>query len=91
MLQISGDNFTIIYFELLKKAFESKDGFIESRSGKVKDLGPAFIEIAEDKFRLPVLPYRAINPFFAFAEFSWFITGSNRVEPLRYFIITYGR
>ena len=91
LFQIAGDNFTILYYELLKKAIDSQEVFIESRSGLVRDLGPAYIEIINDDLRLPLLPIRAVNPYFALAEYAWFITGSDRLDPLKYFIKSYGQ
>ncbi|MBD8591215.1 thymidylate synthase [Peribacillus simplex] len=89
MISLSGKNFTLVYFELLTRALESKERFSNSRIGSVKDLGPAFIEIQDDKFRMPLLKKRNFNPFFALAEFSWFILGSNSLETLQHYINSY--
>lgn len=86
-----GDNFSIIYYEMLKAGYHSLEPYYESRVGEVKDLGPVYYEIKEDKFRFPYLNKRGINPFFAFAEFSWLITGSNYLKPLQFFIKGYDK
>ncbi|MCD5325951.1 MULTISPECIES: thymidylate synthase [Pontibacillus] len=86
-----GDNFSVIYYEMLKYGFHSLNSYKESRVGEVKDLGPVYFEIKSDKFRFPYLNKRAINPFFALAEFSWLITGSNQVKPLQFFIKGYDK
>ncbi|WP_063608986.1 thymidylate synthase [Shouchella clausii] len=85
----SGDNFSAIYYEMLGSGYRSAEPYTESRIGEVKDLGPVYFEIKEDKFRFPYLDKRAINPFFALAEFSWIITGSNQLKPLQFFIKNY--
>jgi thymidylate synthase len=54
--------------------------------GLVKDLGPAYYELYDDDLRLLYLNRRTINPFFALAEFSWIICGSNNLKSLEYFI-----
>ncbi|WP_053600515.1 thymidylate synthase [Bacillus sp. FJAT-18017] len=91
MISKSGTNFTLIYFELLSEALGSDEKFCESRIGLVKDLGPAFIEIHEDRFRMPLLKKRSFNPFFALVEFSWFILGYNNLSILQEHISNYDK
>jgi len=55
----------------------------ESRVGLVTDLGQAYFAIDTDGFRMPLLLKRGFNPFFAFTEFAWFISGDNSVLPLQ--------
>lgn len=81
-----GGNFSEIYYEALKFASTSDSIINSSRNGPVKDLGPAYFEIVGDCFRMPMLRNRRFNPFFALTEFSWFITGSNVVEPLQHYV-----
>ncbi|MDQ0114954.1 thymidylate synthase [Paenibacillus harenae] len=90
MIKEVGDNFSELYYKLLIHATNQPTEYTESRNGLVKDLGPAYIEIYSDTFRLPILQKRAINPFFALAEYSWLVTGSNLLEPLQFFIKNYG-
>lgn len=91
MKTFSGDNFSIIYYNMLQSAIDDNSPFTESRIGSVKDLGPAYFEINLDSFRLPVLQKRAINPFFALTEFSWLITGDNSLQPLEHYIRNYSQ
>ncbi|GAB6181760.1 hypothetical protein JCM14036_30790 [Desulfotomaculum defluvii] len=86
-----GDNFTKIYYEMLLYAIEHPTKITGSRVGLVKDLGPAYIEIVEDEFRLCYLLRRNINPFFALVEFSWIISGSNELLPLEQYIKSYSK
>lgn len=78
---------------MLSKLFQSSVATpSESRNGDAFDIGPAYLELsAKDTFRLPVLSQRRLNPFFALAEFSWLITGSNRLDTLQYFIKDYAK
>jgi len=85
----SSESFNQLYFTLLENAFYSTKKLQDSRTGRVKDLGRTVYQIKNDSFRLCFLKERALNPFFAFAEFSWIIEGSNKLEPLKYFISTY--
>lgn len=85
----SGDSFNQIYFQMLSDAYYSNINLTPSRNGNVKDLGRSIYQIENDKFRLCFLKERRINPFFAFAEFSWIISGSNKLEDLQYFISSY--
>lgn len=89
MKTFKGDNLSLIYYEMLEDGYYSPYQFTESRVGQMKDLGPTYFEITDDDFRFPFLNKRAINPFFALAEFSWIITGSNEVSPLKFFIESY--
>lgn len=91
MKTFSGDNFSIIYYDMLQFAINDNSQFINSRLGSVKDLGPAYFEIDFDSFRLPVLQKRAINPFFALTEFSWIIMGKNNLQPLNFFVKDYSK
>ncbi len=87
----SSNSFNQLYFNMLQNAFYSPKKFSDSRTGKVKDLGRTVYQIKNDTFRLCFLKERDINPFFAFAEFSWILEGSNKLKPLEYFISTYSR
>lgn len=89
MIYFEGTNFSKIYFDMLNEAYYSNANIVDSRVGKVKDLGPCVYQISEDQFRLCYIKERAINPFFALAEFSWIISGSNELQPLQYFISNY--
>lgn len=89
MIYFEGTNFSKMYFEMLNEAYHSNANIVDSRIGKVKDLGPCVYQISEDQFRLCYIKERAINPFFALAEFSWIISGSNELQPLQYFISNY--
>jgi len=90
ILTIQGDCLSSIYFELLQRALVNKDNVQQSRNGPVIDLGPAAIEISNrDTFRMPLLEKRYLNPFFALVEFSWFIEGSNLLQPLLYILPHY--
>ena len=92
MITKKGDSFSEIYYELLMHALNSNCDISNSRVGPVKDLGPAYIEISNaDTFRIPLLEKRAFNPFFVLSEFSWIIHGSNKLDPLRYFIKDFGK
>ncbi|MGR5963618.1 thymidylate synthase [Bacillus cereus] len=74
---------------MLQFSYHQEEGFKPSRVSEVKDLGPAYFEISADDFRLVYLNKRVINPFFALTEFSWILNGSNKLEPLEYFINNY--
>lgn len=89
MIFFEGTNFSKMYFDMLNEAYYSNANIVDSRVGKVKDLGPCVYQISEDQFRLCYIKERAINPFFALAEFSWIISGSNELQPLQYFISNY--
>ncbi|WP_078146187.1 thymidylate synthase [Exiguobacterium sp. HVEsp1] len=90
MKTFSSQNFSLMYYEMLEYGYLNENPFTESRVGSVKDLGPVYFEIFGDEFRLPYLNKRAINPFFAMAEFSWVFAGSNELQPLQSFISNYG-
>lgn len=89
MIYFTGNNFSKIYYEMLYYAIEANRPITSSRVGPIKDLGPCVYQIKDDRNRLCYLKDRAINPFFALAEFSWIITGSNQLAPLQYFISSY--
>jgi len=89
MIFFEDTNFTKLYYKMLYEAYYSTKSITPSRIGNVKDLGACTYQISEDTFRLCFLKERAINPFFALAEFSWIITGSNKLKPLEYFISNY--
>ncbi|MEK3807787.1 thymidylate synthase [Bacillus sp. FSL H8-0547] len=92
MLTILGNNFSEIYYNLLKESINSTSSITNSRNGDVRDLGPAYFEISnKDIFRMPLLDGRGFNPFFALMEYSWLISGSNQLEPLSYFIKNYNQ
>ena len=71
---------------MLEYADRTEISLSRSRVGSVKDLGPAYCELYGDDLRLVFLNERAINPFFALAEYSWIISGSKDLRPLQYFI-----
>ena len=87
----SFDSFNQLYFNLLENAFYSTKQLQNSRTGRVKDLGRTVYQIKNDSFRLCFLKERDLNPFFAFAEFSWIIEGSNKLDSLEYFISIYNQ
>lgn len=87
----SGDSFNQIYFQMLSDAYYSNISLTSSRNGDVKDLGRSVYQIKNDKFRLCFIKERKINLFFVFAEFSWIISGSNKLEELEYFISSYNK
>jgi len=89
MILFEDTNFTRLYYKMLSEAYYSTKPIVSSRVGDVKDLGACTYQISEDTLRLCFLKERAINPFFALAEFSWIINGSNRLAPLQYFISNY--
>ncbi|WP_066071645.1 thymidylate synthase [Neobacillus soli] len=90
MLTVLGNNFTEVYYNLLKESLRSNISTTNSRNGEVRDFGPAYFEITnKDIFRIPLLDGRGYNPFFALTEYSWLISGSNKLEPLNYFIKNY--
>jgi thymidylate synthase len=89
MIFFEDTNFTKLYYKMLSEAYYSTKPIVPSRVGDVKDLGACTYQISEDTFRLCFLKERAINPFFALAEFSWIINGSNKLKPLQYFISNY--
>ena len=89
MIEFRGNNFSEIYLEMLENALYGPNSLVNSRIGSMKDLGPASIEIIGDGPILPYLKERSLNPYFALAEFSWIITGSNLLAPLRFFINNY--
>lgn len=88
--EYSSQNFSVTYYNMLTHALGDTSSFRDSRTGPVKDLGPAYFEIKHVGFPLPVLRARAINPFFALTEFSWLLTGCNKLQPLQNFIKNYG-
>ncbi len=87
----SSNSFNQLYFNLLENAFYSTKQLQDSRTGRVKDLGRTVYQIKNDSFRLCFLKERDLNPFFAFAEFSWIIEGSNKLDSLEYFISIYNQ
>jgi thymidylate synthase len=90
LLTVFGNNFSEVYYYLLKESLNSTISITNSRNGEVRDLGPAYFEITnKDIFRMPLLDGRGFNPFFALTEYSWLISGSNELEPLNYFIKNY--
>lgn len=89
MIVFTGQNFTKLYYEMLKYVLSKNISVSNSRVGKVKDIGSAYFEISDDDLRLVYLNKRAINPFFALAEFSWIISGSNSLNTLQYYIKNY--
>ncbi len=89
MIFFEDTNFTKLYYKMLYEAYYSTKPIVPSRVGSVKDLGACTYQISKDTFRLCFLKERAINPFFALAEFSWIISGSNKLKPLQYFISNY--
>jgi len=84
-------SFNQMYYLMLQDAFFSELSLSKSRVGKVKDMGPCVYQIQDDPFRLCFLRERNINPFFAYAEFSWILKGMNKLQPLEYFISNYGQ
>lgn len=89
MISFSSNLTNLLYYKMLKYALLSDIPFSESRVGCVKDLGSASYELLEDDSRIIFLNSRGFNPFFALAEFSWLISGSNLVEPLSHYISDY--
>lgn len=89
MIFFEDTNFTKLYYKMLSEAYHSSKPIVPSRVGDVKDLGACTYQVSEDTFRLCFLKERAINPFFALAEFSWIINGSNELKSLQYFISNY--
>lgn len=89
MIVFSGQNFSKLYYEMLEYVLSEDILLSTSRIGNVKDIGSAYFEISDDDLRLVYLNKRAINPFFALAEFSWIISGSNSLKTLQYFIKNY--
>ena len=89
MIVFTGQNFTKLYYEMLEYVLSKNIPLLTSRIGNVKDIGSAYFEIYDDDLRLIYLNKRAINPFFALAEFSWIISGSNSLKTLQYFIRNY--
>lgn len=87
----SSNSFNQLYFNLLQSAFYNTTKLNDSRTGKVKDLGRTVYQVKNDSFRLCFLKKRDLNPFFAFAEFSWILEGSNKLKPLEYFISSYNQ
>lgn len=91
MILFSSRTTNLLYYRMLEYAYLAEVPFSESRAGEVKDLGPACYELIEDDIRLIFLNGRGFNPYFALAEFCWFITGSNLVEPLSSYISDYAK
>ena len=91
MIHLSECSFNKLYYKLLELGYYQKINKTTSRIGEVKDLGRVVYQIDKDPFRLCFLKERKINPFFAYAEFSWLIEGNNLVEPLQYFIKDYNK
>lgn len=89
MIVFAGKNFSKLYYEILEYVLSKNIPLSTSRIGKVKDIGSAYFEISYDDLRLVYLNKRIINPFFALAEFSWIISGSNSLNTLQYFIKNY--
>lgn len=93
MKAFSYDSFTELYYRMLCFAIEQEKNNIitNSRSGEVYNLGQAYFSINSDGFKMPLLPKRGFNPFFAFAEFSWFIRGDNSLLPLQKILSSYSQ
>lgn len=85
MKVFSGNSFTELYYRMLEAAVEGyrPESVQGSRVGPVSDLGQTFFSIESDGFRMPLLLKRGFNPFFAFAEFAWFLNGDNTLAPLQ--------
>ncbi|MEK3885735.1 thymidylate synthase [Paenibacillus sp. PL2-23] len=84
-------NFSDMYYDMLEWGYTYNGTYTQSRVGEAMDLGPAYFEIQDDEFRLPYLMKRNLNPFFALAEFSWLISGSNELKPLEHYIKDYNK
>lgn len=80
-----------MYYRMLEFAYYANVEMSDSRVGMVKELGRCSFTISEDTFRLCYLKGRKINPFFAFAEASWILSGSNNLSELQYFIKNYNQ
>lgn len=67
MKTFSYDSFTELYYRMLCFAIEQEKNNIitNSRSGEVYNLGQAYFSINSDGFKMPLLPKRGFNPFFA--------------------------
>ncbi|OBZ07552.1 hypothetical protein A8L34_25805 [Bacillus sp. FJAT-27264] len=86
-----GNNFSKVYYDMLCYTYNSKAKLDSSRGGSVKDTGPAYFEISNDNFRIPLLKKRGFNPFFVLSESSWILSGLNTVSPLDFFIKDYAK
>lgn len=89
MMIFSGDNISLIYYNILEYFNQRDFPLKESRLGLVRDIGSICLEVYDDEFRLLSLKKRNINPFFALVEYSWMIIGENNVKPLKNFISNY--
>ncbi len=91
MIFISENSFNVLYYNLLRIAYDKNIQDTDSRIGSVKDLGKVVYQIKNDVLRLCFLKERNINPFFVLTEFAWIIEGNNLVEPLQSFIKDYNK
>ncbi len=67
----------------------NNDLLSDSRVGDVFDLGPACFELDANKFNLPCIKGRGLNPFFAIAEVAWVLGGLNELDTLQYYLKSY--
>lgn len=85
----SGSNIDELYKVALKECLE-EGGYIDSRVGKVNDLGPVCFEIDSNEISIPFLIGRGLNPFFLIAEAAWVLDGRNELDILSFYLNRYG-
>tara|TARA_R110002096_G_scaffold429184_1_gene641805 strand:- start:8271 stop:9200 length:930 start_codon:yes stop_codon:yes gene_type:complete len=91
MLHISGDSINSIYLNLLELALNRGSGYVDSRVGPVKDMGPAVLEFTQPNHQLLFLRGRKYNPFFSLVESSWVLSGRNDLSDLKSVISGYSK
>lgn len=91
MISFSGQGINSVYLDLLGHALSDKGIFNDSRCGPVKDLGPVVLEFLAPGHQILFLKGRRYNPFFAFVEASWVLSGRNNLSDLQAIISSYSR
>lgn len=91
MISFSGNGINSVYLDLLRCALSDESVFSESRCGPVKDLGPVVLEFLKPEHQILFLKKRKFNPFFAFVEASWVLSGRDDVADLQAVISDYSR
>lgn len=91
MIHLSGGSINCIYLTLLERALKGNSGFVDSRVGPVRDMGPAVLEFTQPKHQLLFLRGRKYNPFFSLVESSWVLSGRNELSDLQSVISGYSK
>ena len=86
MLALRHKHFSSAYITLAQAYAADLPPFQDSRTGRVRDLGPVALELESGGNRLALVNGRALNPFFAFAEAACILAGRADVAAVQPFV-----